>query len=564
MKYILLYIVLCMVLSPLNAQPGYPPSYWIKHEITASPPTPGDFFGYDVDISADGSTAIVNQPGTSNPATYLYIRQMHDWVQQQILQQSGVVALNADGSTALVGTSVFVRAGTQWSLQQTLPVSGDAAGVDLTADGQLAFIGVPEVNQHRGAVYIFARSGNTWSLAQTLYAQDGQPDNAFGEALVVSLDGSTLLIGAPGTFNAGQIGRAYLFVRSGALWVQQRKLEALDGVASDFFGASVALNRDGTVAVIGAEGKGQMLGRAYLFLGTQGVWTQKQRLMPDEAEAGDRYGRAVAVDGSGTIAMVSRVGGFYDEANQIPAWGRVLIFLQTGNTRVLHQTIAGTGTMGGAFGNSIALTADGQAVLIGEPSTLTDEEGSGKADFYTSEYSGEILVNSNFEDDGNGDRVPDGWTRRYGSEDRRVCNQPGKGVAFSGECVFEFKGSENENSRLVQIIDLQPYHYGVDGLLLFEGYINAKGSVNLRMIVSVQYANASKPEDKLIIDFKKPTKGYEVFAWGRALSVTDRPVRVRVMIQNYSKDGRVRIDALRLLITGDAIPLQTLPLPSAP
>ena len=67
----------------------------------------------------------------------------------------------------------------------------------------------------------------------------------------VSIDGDTAVIGAYGDDDNGSYsGSAYVYVRSNGVWSEQAKLTASDGAASDRFGYSVSI--DGDTAVIGA------------------------------------------------------------------------------------------------------------------------------------------------------------------------------------------------------------------------------------------------------------------------------------------------------------------------
>src|SRR5262249_6960687 len=83
----------------------------------------------------------------------------------------------------------------------------------------------------------------------------------------VALSGDTAVIGAYLDDDKGtNSGSAYVFVRSGITWTQKAKLLAADGVASDYFGYSMAV--DGSTAVIGAyldDDKGTDSGSAYVF-----------------------------------------------------------------------------------------------------------------------------------------------------------------------------------------------------------------------------------------------------------------------------------------------------------
>ena len=81
-------------------------------------------------------------------------------------------------------------------------------------------------------------------------------DDWFGYS--VSIDGDTAVIGAIFDGDNGDFsGSAYVYVRSNGVWSEQQKLTASDGAAYDHFGCSVSI--DGDTAVIGAYGDEQLL-----------------------------------------------------------------------------------------------------------------------------------------------------------------------------------------------------------------------------------------------------------------------------------------------------------------
>ena len=104
-----------------------------------------------------------------------------------------------------------------------------------------------------------------------LVASDGAGGDWFGQSVSVSADGSCAVIGAvydDVEANTNQ-GSAYIFIRSGASWIQQAKLVASDGAVNDYFGWSVSVSADGACAVIGAiyddVGANADQGSAYIY-----------------------------------------------------------------------------------------------------------------------------------------------------------------------------------------------------------------------------------------------------------------------------------------------------------
>jgi hypothetical protein len=89
--------------------------------------------------------------------------------------------------------------------------------VALSADGRTAHVGAPGTDDQRGAAWVFVRSGNRWIRnTAPLTARVVPPgDGAFGTGVAVSRDGSVALIGAFGRGIGQENGAAWPFRRAG-------------------------------------------------------------------------------------------------------------------------------------------------------------------------------------------------------------------------------------------------------------------------------------------------------------------------------------------------------------
>ncbi len=191
-----------------------------------------DRFGGSVALTADGSRALVGAPGdgsaggTNVGSARVFVRSGSTWTNEATLLASdgavsdsfGVsVAITADGSRALVGepgddtaggnagaAGVFVRSGSTWTQEAMLlaraPFSGFGRSVALTADGSRALVGEPgdgtAGGTDAGAAGVFVRSGSTWTNEATLLASDGAGGDEFGSSIALTEDGSRALVGA--------------------------------------------------------------------------------------------------------------------------------------------------------------------------------------------------------------------------------------------------------------------------------------------------------------------------------------------------------------------------------
>ncbi|MGO9691111.1 MAG: PKD domain-containing protein [Syntrophobacteraceae bacterium] len=372
-------------------------------KLTASDGAAFDQSGYSVSLSADGNTALIGAEnatvgvGSQEGAAYVFVRSGGIWSEQEKLTASdGAVAaffgwsvsLSADGNTALIGAEgatvgtnsyqgaayVFVRSGVIWSQQQKLTASDGAANayfgysVSLSGDGNTALIGAEDAtvgaNTGQGAAYVFVRSGGTWSQAQKF--TDGGTDDEFGYSVSLSGDGNTALIGAAWAkvgANTHQ-GAAYVFARSGVTWSQKQTLTASDGAAMNIFGASVSLSGDGSTALIGAlatVGANAGQGAAYVFVNSGGTWSEQQKLTASDGAASDQFGYSVSLSGDGNTALIGAA-----DANAYQ--GVAYVFARSGRIwSQLQKLTAWDDAADAYFGNSVALSSDGNTSLIGVP-----------------------------------------------------------------------------------------------------------------------------------------------------------------------------------------------------
>jgi hypothetical protein len=109
-----------------------------------------------------------------------------------------------------------------------------------------------------------------------------------------------------------------------------------------------------------------------VFTRAGGVWTQQGTKLTGTGETGaGRFGSSVALSADGNTALI---GGYADNGNVGAAW----VFTRAGGVWTQQGAkLTGTGeTGGGVFGNSVALSADGNTALIGGPQ---DNSGVGAA-----------------------------------------------------------------------------------------------------------------------------------------------------------------------------------------
>ena len=190
-----------------------------------------------------------------------------------------------------------------WSQQTKLTATDGGAsgrfGTSVSLWGESLAVGAyyEDNGAGSGSTYVFTRSNEVWSLQAKLTAIDSAASDYFGRS--VSLSGDSLAIGAYGDDDNGSAsGSAYLFIRSNGVWSQQGKVTAADGAEGDQFGYSVSLSGDNLgVGAYGDDDNGESSGSAYLFTRNNGVWSQQSKLTADDGAAIDQFGISISLSG---------------------------------------------------------------------------------------------------------------------------------------------------------------------------------------------------------------------------------------------------------------------------
>jgi len=259
-----------------------------------------------------------------------------------------------------------------------------------------------------GAVYVFARDGDTWIQQAYLKASNPSLLDAFGFAISLSGDGSTLAVSAnfedsdasgidgdQASESAEEAGAVYIFARGAGGWSQEAYVKPSNTDAADRFGFSIALSDDGSTLAVGAIGEDSAAtsingnqrdnsasnaGAVYIYGRRNGSWSQQAYAKASNAEAGDHYGFCVALSADGDTLGVcgfdedsaaEGVGGNQAD-NRAGGSGAVYVLGRSGETWQQQAYVkASNTTVQAAFGTSIALSGDGATMAI----CACDEDG---------------------------------------------------------------------------------------------------------------------------------------------------------------------------------------------
>ncbi len=191
----------------------------------------------------------------------------------------------------------------------------------------------------------------------------------FGRSVALSEDGATALVGGPR--DDEEAGAAWVFTRSSSTWTQVAKLTGAGELGAGCLGRAVALSADGDTAVVGAPRDNSGLGAVWVYTRSGSTWVQQAELTGSGESGKGWFGRAVALSADGDTVLV---GGYVDHSDT----GAVWVFTRTDSTWTQQGAkLTGTEESGaGEFGWSVALSGDGSTALVGG---REDGEGVGAA-----------------------------------------------------------------------------------------------------------------------------------------------------------------------------------------
>ncbi|HLH15066.1 MAG TPA: IPT/TIG domain-containing protein, partial [Solirubrobacteraceae bacterium] len=204
--------------------------------------------------------------------------------------------------------------------------------------------------------------------------EGGEEGERAGFSVALSADGDTALVGAPA---GAEGGRVLVFARfEGEFEQQGAPLAEPTGTGSGTcmeeageepgecgFGRSVAISANGQVVVVGGPLANGKEGSAWVFTRSGSTWQRSAELTSPTPRAGGYFGRSVAMSADGETILVGAPG----ENHEI---GEAWEFTDSGGTWVAAgEPLAPTKSDGeaGRFGRTVALSGNGEVALVGSP-----------------------------------------------------------------------------------------------------------------------------------------------------------------------------------------------------
>ena len=378
-----------------------------------------------------------------------------------------------DGDTLVIGATgddpdntgaayVFTRDASGWVQvgKLTAAVRRDDAGFGyaVAVHGDTIVVGAYEDDfegGNAGAAYVFTRPANGWAdmtqTARLTAGSDAAGGDEFGTS--VAVHGDTIVVGAPekdtvlGDNYDNARGSAYIFTKPANGWADMTETAALRGQSDgDRFGRSVAVHGDTVVVGAHEEKETDKKGAAYVFTksAATGVWDDwngkngsnaTARLTASDRANGDRFGRAVAMDGD-TIVIGALYHDYDDpdvDANDVSDSGAAYVFIKpaTGGWDTDTETAKLTASdraENDQFGYSVAV--DGDTIVVG-----ADQDDSKRGTVYVfTKPDGGWANDTDSDDDGEFDHTTE--TATLAAYDRSQNDRFGNSVAVDGDTVL--------------------------------------------------------------------------------------------------------------------------------
>jgi len=258
-------------------------------------------------------------------------------------------------STSLLRIS-YLTAGNAWEPTMDFSYSnfnGLIFSLSTSVDGKTFVVGDYVLNGNTGQVLVFREDESEWSqMGETI---TGEYDSAFGYVVDIGGNGNTIVVGALlGDY-------ASIFEFSGSSWILERKIF---GDNNTWFGCSIGLSSDLYRLIVGACETNSEQGTVFLY--GLGPFESIQQMKGDNT--GDKFGTRAAISSDGKVVAVGANVGYVKLFRATT--GTLLEYIPVGDKLV--------GSANSNFGLSLALSADGGRMVVGESSNDEGFENSGK------------------------------------------------------------------------------------------------------------------------------------------------------------------------------------------
>jgi hypothetical protein len=234
-------------------------------------------------------------------------------------------------------------------------------------------------NNH-GIVYTYRYTNSEWVFGDATYTlpENSTDMDEFGKSLVMTSDGSTLVVGNPVGENQPK-GSVYIYASNDSSVV---KLDDMVGDATgDKFGHAIAINPTGSTLVITSPNADSSIidqGKAYVYTKVNSQYVLSQTIESFEYITNEQFGSSVAISDNRIVISAKNTdyvtydsfnatfdGGrttFYSERGYA---GAVYVFEKKGDQYLLTSELKPTLRPYESFGGSLACTDS--SIFVGSP-----------------------------------------------------------------------------------------------------------------------------------------------------------------------------------------------------
>jgi hypothetical protein len=178
----------------------------------------------------------------------------------------------------------------------------------------------------------------------------------------------------------------------------------------------------------------------------------------------------------------------------------------------------------------------------------------------------QLLNNSDFNLDSDGNKIPDNWTLKNPTNDKMLCDNARRNVSFAGRCAVKFVGGAGERAQLKQNVKLTGLTFNADDTLTLSSYFLANNpAAKGQLVMFVHYASMSTPV-KSFIAISPNAAFTHISAPSHTITGSDVTM-IRVMFKHRSPSGKVFLDGSSLVYEPSGSrdeSSELLPVPAAP
>jgi hypothetical protein len=277
--------------------------------------------GTSVDISGDGQTLAVGNIGNinGNGTVHIYTRTAEGgWAFQADLSPiysvspisggGSFVKLSFNGNSCIAGSNasqgviVSIRnSDGLWAAGPRIRNGTALQGITCSISGDATTIafGGYTLNNLQGLIFVYVKQvDGTWiQQGNNLAGLDVQGICEMGYSVALSYLGNVLVFTGPA--NYGNVGGAWVFVRTNGVWSQAgTRLTGQRNVGACQQGISCAVSSEGSTIAIGAPDDNSGVGAVWVFRFKESIWTQEgERLVGSGAIGNSRQGTSCNLSG---------------------------------------------------------------------------------------------------------------------------------------------------------------------------------------------------------------------------------------------------------------------------